>query len=345
MKEIYPNFNNWRSLIKPSKFEKDEDTATSTYGKFVCQPLERGYGTTLGNSLRRILLSSLQGAAIVSFKIDGVYHEFSTIPGIKEDVSEIILNLKTIRFKVFTNEVKNIYFEKKGAGNITVADLIAGHTDIEVMNPDVHILTTDNDAEIKMEITVKWGKGFVPSERNKDENAPIGTIFIDSLFSPVTKVTYLVSQARVGQLTDYDKLTFEVWTDGSISPDDAIAYSAMILKDQLSIFIHFDESEEPTSQANCIDYEAITDILNRKVDELEFSVRSANCLKNADIHYIGELVQRTEQDMLKTKNFGRKSLKEIKDNLTNMGLHLGMKITGWNPPEKIEHIDISERED
>jgi len=343
MKDIYPNFNNWRKLIQP-KLEKEEDESSSTYGKFICQPLERGYGTTLGNSLRRILLSSLQGASIVSFKIEGVHHEFSTIPGIKEDVSEIIINLKSICFQLFTNEEKTIYFEKKGSGNITAADIVAGHADIEVKNPEIHILTSDSDAEIKMEFTVKWGKGFVPAERNKDENAPVGTIFIDSLFSPVKKVNYVVSQSRVGQLTDYDKLTMEVWTDGSISPDDAIAYSAMILKDQLSIFIHFDENEEPSSHNNNIDYEAITDILNRKVDELEFSVRSANCLKNADIYYIGELVQKTEQDMLKTKNFGRKSLKEIKDNLSNMGLHLGMKITGWVIPEKIEQIDMTERE-
>ena len=325
---------NWRELIKPKRLEV-ETTEPSTYGKFECEPLERGFGITLGNALRRVLLSSLQGTAITHVKIDGVLHEFSTIPGVLEDVTDVILNLKEVRFKVSGDgNPRRVYIEKQGEGQVTAGDIQAGPM-VEVLNPGHHICTLAKDAKLRMELTIRQGKGYVPAEKNIEETQPIGTIPIDAIFSPVRKVSYTVSQARVAQITDYDKLTLEIWSDGSLKPEDALAYAAKILKDQLTIFINFEEEAE--SQEEEVRTEpAFNENLFRSVDELELSVRSANCLKNADIRHIGELVQRTEQEMLKTKNFGRKSLNEIKEILSEMGLSLGMKIDSFPSREEIE---------
>ncbi len=335
-KDQVPFYRNWRELIRPKKLEVDQETHTRFYGKFTCEPLERGYGVTLGNALRRILLSSLQGASIVSVRIEGVLHELASIPGVLEDVTDVVLNLKGVRFKMFKDEERLLVVERSGAGEIKAGDLVAPEGGVEILNPDHHIATLTGDGDFRMEMVAKWGKGYVPADRNKDPNSPIGTIPIDALFSPVEKVNFVVSRARVGQITDYDKLTMEVWTDGSVSPEDALAYAAKILKEQVAVFINFDENEEPEEEVPEMDYEGLNKYLNRRIDELEFSVRSANCLKNANIHYIGELVQKTEQEMLKTKNFGRKSLKEIKDILSGMNLELGMKLEGWTPPEDAE---------
>ncbi len=345
--EQFPYYRNWQALIRPKRLEVDSDTHTGMYGKFTCEPLEKGYGITLGNALRRVLLSSLQGAAIVSVRIDGVLHEFGTIPGVIEDVTDIILNLKGVRLKLFKYEEKLLRVERSGAGELRAGDLIASQGDIEILNPDHHIATLTEDAEVRMELLVKWGKGYVPAEGNKDPDQPIGTIAIDALFSPIRKVNFAVTQARVGQRTDYDKLTIEVLTDGAITPEDAIAYAAKILKEQFTVFINFDESEEPVEEKHAPDFGSELEYLNQRIDELEFSVRSANCLKNANIHYIGELVQKTEQEMLKTKNFGRKSLMEIQKHLDAMGLHLGMKLEGWSPPKEEEtavEVDSDNRE-
>ena len=325
---------NWRELIKPKRLEV-ETTEPNTYGKFECEPLERGFGITLGNALRRVLLSSLQGTAITNVKIDGVLHEFSTIPGVLEDVTDVILNLKEVRFRVSGDgNLRRVYIEKQGEGRVTAGDIQAGAM-VEVLNPDQHICTLAKDAKLRMELTIRQGKGYVPAEKNIEETQPIGTIPIDAIFSPVRKVSYTVSQARVAQITDYDKLTLEIWSDGSLKPEDALAYAAKILKDQLTIFINFEEEAE--SQEEEVRTEpAFNENLFRSVDELELSVRSANCLKNADIRHIGELVQRTEQEMLKTKNFGRKSLNEIKEILSEMGLSLGMKIDSFPSREEIE---------
>ncbi len=324
-----PFYRNWRELIGPKAIEFDQDTFTPTYGKFSCEPLERGYGMTLGNALRRVLLSSLQGPAIVSVKIENALHEFSSIPGVIEDVTDIVLSLKGVRLKHTQDRPSILKAEKKGPGQLTAKDLFSPHGDLEVLNPDHHIATLASDGELFMTMQVKWGKGYVPAERNKDPDAPIGTIFIDSLFSPVNRVSYSVTQARIGQVTDYDKLTMEIWTDGSVKPDDALAYAAKILKEQLSIFINFDEGHKDMSDVHPIEAEGLMDMVERPIDDLEFSVRSANCLKNADIHTIGDLIHKTEPELLKTKNFGRKSLKEIKEALEGMGLHLGMKVEGW----------------
>lgn len=329
---LIPNYRNWRDLIFPQKLEKHPDSS-NRYGKFICEPLERGYGITLGNALRRVLLSSLQGAAIVSVKIDGILHEFSSLSGVVEDVADIILNLKGVRLKLLQDEPKTLTVKKKGPCVIYAGDLAVPNSNVEILNPDHKIATLSADGELYMELVAKWGRGYVPAERNKDPEQPIGTIAIDSIFSPVQKVNYTVSQSRVGQMTDYDKLIMEIWTDGSVTPEEALGYAAKILKEQLSIFICFDELQEPKEEQAVIDITAISDYLNRSIEELEFSVRSANCLKSANIHYIGDLVQKTEQEMLKTKNFGRKSLKEIKDILNNMNLHLGMKLEGWTPPK------------
>ena len=325
---------NWRELIKPKRLEI-ETTEPNTYGKFECEPLERGFGITMGNALRRVLLSSLQGSAITNVKIDGVLHEFSTIPGVLEDVTDVILNLKEVRFKVTGDgNLRRLLIEKQGEGRVAASDIQTGAM-VEVLNPGQHICTLARDARLKMELTIRQGKGYVPAEKNIEENQPIGTIPIDAIFSPVRKVSYTVTQARVGQITDYDKLTLEIWSDGSVKPEDALAYAAKILKDQLSIFINFEEEAE--AQEEEIRTEpAFNDNLFRGVDELELSVRSANCLKNADIRHIGELVQRTEQEMLKTKNFGRKSLNEIKEILSEMGLSLGMKIDDFPSRDEIE---------
>ena len=325
---------NWRELIKPKRLEV-ESTEPNTYGKFECEPLERGFGVTMGNALRRVLLSSLQGSAITNVKVDGVLHEFSTIPGVLEDVTDVILNLKEVRFKVTGDgSLRRLQIEKQGEGQVSARDIQTGAM-VEVLNPDQHICTLARDARLRMELTIRQGKGYVPAEKNIEENQPIGTIPIDAIFSPVRKVNYTVTQARVGQITDYDKLTLEIWSDGSVKPEDALAYAAKILKDQLSIFINFEEEAEAQEEEVRTE-PAFNDNLFRGVDELELSVRSANCLKNADIRHIGELVQRTEQEMLKTKNFGRKSLNEIKEILSEMGLSLGMKIDDFPSREEIE---------
>lgn len=326
----------WKGLIRPKRLEVEKETLTPFYGKFVAEPLERGFGITIGNSLRRILLSSLQGAAITSVKIEGVLHEFSTIPGVKEDVTEIILNLKEVRLKLHTEGPKLIRVKAEGPKELKAGDIITGDA-VEVLNPDHHLATLSKDAKLSMEMMVKMGRGYVPAERNKDESQPIGTIPIDAIFSPIKKVNYTVTNARVGQITDYDRLTLEVWTDGSIDPVEAVAQAAKILKDQLSIFITFEEEEEEeTSQTEeQQETEKFNENLLRSVDELELSVRSANCLKNANIKLIGDLVQKTEAEILATKNFGRKSLNEIKEILASMGLSLGMKLENW-PPKKLK---------
>jgi DNA-directed RNA polymerase subunit alpha len=317
---------NWRSLIKPKRIEIDEATHTKFYAEFVCQPLERGFGTTLGNSLRRVLLSSIQGAAIVSVKFDGVFHEFSTIPGVKEDVTDIILNLKGVRLKLNDDGPRMVYLDVSRQGEITAGDIVLDPT-MEILNPDHHIATIIGDSTLKAQMEVRTGKGYVPARRDKDIDQPEGTINIDAIYSPIKKINYTVTYARVGQVADYDKLVLEVWTDGSVLPEDAVAYAAKILKEQIDLFINFPEEEDfeesPTvEQSREIDN---NELLSRSVEELELSVRSANCLKNAGINLIGELVQKTEAEMLKTKNFGRKSLNEIKEVLLEAGLGFGMK--------------------
>ena len=326
-------FINWRSMIKPDKVQVD---STPSYGKFVCEPLERGFGITIGNSLRRIILSSLHGAAIVSVKFDTVMHEFSVIPGVIEDVSEIILNLKEVRLKVSDAEQKTVSIEASGEGIVTAADIISEDGRVEVLNPDQHIATLTNNSKLAMTMTVQLGKGYSLAEANKDEDAPVGTIPIDAVFSPVKRVNYVVGNARVGQRTDYDKLTLEVWTDGSISPEDSVAYAAKIFKEQMTIFINFDEDLEPEPDKDADEQQKpkFNENLYRSVEELELSVRSANCLKNAEILKLYQLVQKSEAEMLKTKNFGRKSLNEIKEVLAEMGLSLGMKLEGFVPPEE-----------
>jgi DNA-directed RNA polymerase subunit alpha len=330
-------YKNWRDLIKPKRLQIESDTLTDTYGKFFAEPFERGFGTTLGNSLRRILLSSLQGAAITSVRIKGVLHEFSTVPGVTEDVTDIILNLKGVLLKLHGNDSRNIRIVKKGAGVITAGDIVTD-SHVEILNPDHHIATCSKDADVEMDMVVAMGKGYVPADRNRDEKAPVGTIPIDALFAPIKKVNFSVTNARVGQITDYDKLTLELQTDGSVRPDDSVAYAAKILKEQLQIFINFDEESEPQQEAQNEESRKINENLYRSVDELELSVRSANCLKNANIRLIGDLVQRSEAEMLKTQNFGRKSLNEIKDILSEMGLTLGMKLEDFPDPEYLKMI-------
>ncbi len=326
-------YMNWQEMITP---ERVQVTRTPGYGKFVCEPLERGFGITIGNALRRIILSSLYGAAIVSVKFDSVFHEFSVIPNVLEDVSEIILNLKEVRFKVKENMPLTVRIDAEGEGRVTAGDLISDDGKCEVLNKDLHVATLSANAVLKATMTVKVGKGYLLSETNKDENAPVGTIPVDSVFSPVKRVNYVVGNARVGQRTDYDKLTMEVWTDGSVTPEDAVAYSAKILKEQMTMFINFDEKQEPEAEKKTDKRQKpqFNDNLYRSVEELELSVRSANCLKNADILKIYQLVSKTEAEMLKTKNFGRKSLNEIKEVLSEMGLSLGMRLEGFVPPEE-----------
>lgn len=331
-------YKNWRDLIKPKKVQVDPETLSDTYGKFYAEPFERGFGTTLGNSLRRVLLSSLQGAAICSVRIKGVLHEFSAIPGVTEDVTDIVLNLKGVRLKMHGNEPRTIRIIHKGEGVVRAKDIITDQN-VEILNPGHVIATCSKDANLEIEMVARLGKGYVPADRNRDEKAPVGTIPIDSIFSPIQKVNFSVSNARVGQMTDYDKLTIELWTDGSVKPDDALAFAAKILKDQLTIFINFDEETEEVVEAELEeDRDRINENLYRSVDELELSVRSANCLKNAGIKLIGELVSRTEAEMLKTQNFGRKSLNEIKDVLADMGLTLGMTIENFPDPEILRRI-------
>jgi DNA-directed RNA polymerase subunit alpha len=322
------NAKNWRDLIKPRRMEVDAESLTQTYGKFVAEPLERGFGTTLGNSLRRVLLSSLQGAAITSVRIEGVDHEFTTVPEVTEDVTDIVLNLKEVLLRMHTNEQKTLRIEVEGPKEVRAGDII-GDDQVEILNPGHLICTLSEGGKLRMEMSCRRGRGYVPAVNNKNPGDPIGTIPIDALFSPVRKVNYQVTNARVGQVTDYDKLSLEVWTDGSVTPQDAVAYAAKIIKEQLTVFINFDETEEPVIAETPKEEAKLNENLFRSVDELELSVRSANCLQQANIKTIGDLVQRTEAEMLKTKNFGRKSLKEIKEILAEMGLSLGMKLENW----------------
>ena len=322
---------NWRDLIRPKALVTERETLTDFYGKFTCEPLERGFGVTVGNSLRRVLLSSLQGASITSIKVDGALHEFTSIPDVVEDVTDIVLNLKEVVLKAHTPRPQTLRLEKTGPGPVLARD-IQVNDQVEVLNPDHVIATLTKGGKLSMELTIGTGRGYVPAERNKLPNAPLGAVAIDALFSPIRKVNYVVTHSRVGQITDYDKLTLEVWTNGSVRPDDAVAYAAKILKEQLTIFLNFEEEAE--TAASLPTDEEVNENLFRSVEELELSVRSANCLQNANITLIGELVQKSEAEMLKTKNFGRKSLKEIKELLTEMGLQLGMRIDNW--PQLLE---------
>lgn len=331
---------NWLELIKPNKVEVERKADARNVGKVVVEPLERGFGLTLGNSLRRILLSSLQGAAVTAVKIAGVQHEFSTIEGVREDVTDIVLNIKAIAVRMHAEGPKRMRILAEGPCEVTAGMIEAG-ADIEIMNPDLVLCTLDKGAKLDMEMIVGTGKGYRPASMNRPEEAPVGLIPVDSIFSPVRKVSYEVEDTRVGQITDYDKLTLVVETNGVISPDDAVAYAARIMQDQLQVFINFEEPKE--SQASEVEESLpFNRNLLKKVEELELSVRSANCLKNDNIIYIGDLVQKSESEMLRTPNFGRKSLNEIKEVLTMMGLHLGMQVEGW-PPENIE--DLAKRLD
>lgn len=324
---------NWHGMIKP---EKVNVTTTSTYGKFVCEPLERGFGITIGNSLRRIILSSLYGSAIVSVKFDEALHEYSVIPEVREDVSELIMNLKAVRLKVddLNDHVLTVDLDRDG--DVTAADLEGSDPHVRILNPDQHIATLSKGGRLRMTLQVKSGKGYALASANKDSEAAVGTIPIDSVFSPIKRVKYVVGTSRIGQKTDYDKLTLEVWTDGSVSPEDSVAFAAKILKEQMNPFINFDEDIEPEQDDGESDRSDrdFNENLYRSVDELELSVRSSNCLKNAQILKIYQLVQKTESEMLKTKNFGRKSLNEIKEVLSAMDLSLGMDLDGFEPPEE-----------
>ena len=341
------NAKNWQEMKKPSGLEKKAGGDARRRATFVAEPLERGFGLTLGNSLRRVLLSSLQGAAVTSIKIENVLHEFSSLAGVREDVTDIVLNVKQIALRMQGDGPKRLQLSATGPAEVTAGD-IATTGDIEVMNPDLVICHLDEGATLNMELTADIGKGYVPSASNRPVDAPIGLIPVDALYSPVRQVAYKVENTRVGQELDYDKLTITVETDGTLSPDDALAYAARILQDQLQLFVHFDDSMVSTSAPTAMsmvqpmgepegDSNQLNRYLLKKVDELELSVRSANCLKNDNIIYIGDLVQKTEAEMLRTPNFGRKSLNEIKEVLASMGLRLGMEIPGW-PPENIEEM-------
>ncbi len=333
---------NWRELIRPKTIVVDPESLTTKYGKFVCEPLERGFGITLGNALRRVLLSTIRGAAVTSVRIDTVLHEFSTIADVVEDVAEIVLNLKGVDLRMVSEGSKTVHVHYEGERIVTAGDLFGG-PEVTAMNPDHHIATMGPAAVLDMDLVVKEGFGYQPADRNKDPNAPVGTIAIDSIFTPIRKVNYRVSNARVGQQTDYDRLTLEVWTNGAIEPREGIAIAAKIVKEQIQVFINFDEGEEeviarPAAIASIEEGGATgaggetgnLDVLYRLVEELDLSVRAQNCLQTAGIRHVGELVQRTEQEMLKTRNFGRKSLKEIKDVLSDLGLSLGMRIDGFD---------------
>jgi DNA-directed RNA polymerase subunit alpha len=322
---------NWREMIRPKTVPVEQESLTEYYGKFVAEPLERGFGITLGNSLRRVLLSSLQGAAITAVKIEGALHEFTSVPDVVEDVTEMVLNFKEVVVRSHTAKTQIVRIDKEGPCEVRAKDIIT-NDQIEILNPDHKICTVAKGGRFTAELTINAGRGYVPAERNKTPGMSIGTVPVDSLFSPIRRVNYTVTNARVGQMTDYDKVTLEVWTNGAVKPVDAVALAAKILKDQLSIFINFEEEEEPVALAS--GDEPMNENLFRSVEELELSVRSANCLQNANIHLIGELVQKSEAEMLKTKNFGRKSLKEIKEILVEMGLSLGMKIDNW--PQMLE---------
>lgn len=327
---------NWKSLTRPRKLIFDAKNNTETFCRFTAEPFERGFGTTIGNALRRILLSSLQGAAATAFRIEGVLHEFSTIPGVFEDVTQIVLNLKELRFKVHTVESRIISVDTNKKGVVTGADIITDH-EVEILNPEIAIATLEKGAHLKMEIVVSVNKGYVPADRNKTEDMPVDFIAIDSIHSPIVKVNYSVENARVGMMTDYDKLIMEITTDGSAIPEDALAISAKILKEHMNLFINFEEEEiceEEVKKESQEEKEKLYEKLNKSVSELELSVRSINCLQNADIKSIGGLVQKTESEMLKTKNFGRKSLNELKEILEEMGLSFGMDVKGWTLAEE-----------
>ena len=326
---------NWQDLIKPTKLEVMPGRDRNKVATVVAEPLERGFGMTLGNALRRVLLSSLQGAAIKTVQIDSVLHEFSSIPSVREDVTNIILNIKEIALRIHSEGVKRMVLKKEGGGPARAKDIEAG-SDVEILNPEHVICTLDQGASIRMEFTADIGKGYVPADRNRPEDAPIGLIPVDSLYSPVKKVSYKVENTREGQILDYDKLTMTVETDGSVKPEDAVALAARILQDQLTVFINFEEPTKAVEEQRHPEL-AFNAALLKKVDELELSVRSANCLKNDNIVYIGDLIQKTEAEMLRTPNFGRKSLNEIKEVLASMGLHLGMEVPNW-PPDNIEEL-------
>jgi DNA-directed RNA polymerase subunit alpha len=317
----------------PARVEVDKDSLSPTFGRFTAEAFERGFGTTIGNSLRRVLLSSLTGAAVTTVKIEGVLHEFSTIPGVTEDVTSIILNVKSLRLALHSDKPKTIRLKKKGPGEAKGSDILHD-ADVTILTPDLHIATLDKDAVLDMEMMVKHGRGYVPAERNKEEGLPIGVIAVDSIFSPIKRVNFHVENARVGRMTDYDKLTLEIWTDGTISPRDALSTGASILRDHLDIFIHAEDRVEVGAEAQ--KQEVMHEVnrnLFRSVNELELSVRAANCLKNANIKTIADLVQKTEAEMLRTKNFGKKSLNEIKEILAEMGLGLGTRLDGGSTPE------------
>ncbi len=322
----------------PEAVEIDESTHTDTYGKFIVQPLERGYGVTIGNSLRRVLISTLQGAAIVTIKVDGVLHEFSTMNGVSEDVTEMILNLKGVRFKLLNKKPDKIFVQLKGPKEFTARDLQIGNNDFEILNPDHLIATLNSDAELKMELAIKKGRGYVPAEENRPSDAPIGTIPLDAIYSPIRNVTYTIENTRVGQRTDYEKLILEIWTDGSITPEDALSNAGRILRDHIALFISFDMKPEKEDDED-IDEETlqIRKLLRKPVEDLELSVRSANCLKEAKIRTIADLVRRDENEMLRFKNFGRKSLVELNEILKTKSLHFGMDV------EKYLSVDFDKK--
>jgi DNA-directed RNA polymerase subunit alpha len=326
---------NWQTLIKPEQLDVEFGADQARVATIIAEPLERGFGMTLGNSLRRILLSSLQGAAVTAVRIDGVLHEFSTLAGVREDVTDIVLNIKQLAVRMHGEGPKRMVLTATGPGEVKAGAIQAGH-DIEIMNPDLVLCTLDDGASLGMEFTVDLGRGYVPASANRPEDAPIGLIPVDAIYSPVRRVSYRVEQTRVGQVTDYDKLILQVETNGAITPEDSVALAARILQDQLGMFVNFEEPQRLRAEEPRIELPFNANLL-RKVDELELSVRSANCLKNDNIVYIGDLVQKSEQEMLRTPNFGRKSLNEIKEVLTVMGLSLGMTVTDW-PPENIEEL-------
>jgi len=330
----------WQTIIRPKLLEVKEDTLSEFYGKFVAEPFERGFGITIGNSLRRVLLSSVQGTAITAIKIDGILHEFSTAPGVKEDVTEIIMNLKEVVLNLLSEGPETVYIKAKGKGEVKAGDIVV-NSNVEVLNPEQHIATLSADAKLNIELTVNYGVGYRPAEKSRNEDLPIGMIPIDAIFSPVKRVNYNITHSRIGKITDYERLTLEVWTDGTVAPEDAIAYAAKILQNQLNLFVNFEEEleEQPAEQP---EKPKFNENLYRSIEELELSVRSSNCFRNANIRYIWELVQKSEAEMLKTKNFGRKSLNEIKEILSEMGLALGIKLEGFEPPTKGQDEETSD---
>jgi len=332
----------WRDLSKPKGIEVEEETLTPTYGRFFGEPFERGFGTTLGNAIRRVLLSSLSGAAITKVRIQNVLHEFSTVPGVTEDVTDILLNLKEVRFRLRDSETETARLDVRSAGEVTAAALIVGSR-AEILNPGTHLASLGKDAHLELEAIISRGRGYVTAERHKSEEDPLGTVPLDAAFSPVRKVNFTITNARVGQRTDYERLSLEIWTDGSMRPEEALASAARVLQDQLSIFvIGAAETGEWSPEVSESPSATVNENLLRPIEELNLSVRSANCLQSADLRYVGELVQKTEADLLRTKNFGRKSLNEIKETLHNMGLELGMQIENFPSREELERRRIAE---